>query len=478
MRLISKTTFGEYLTVSAPIHKWEEVFDTEFYEFDVQPTTPGNSKSEKIQAKIHRCMKYSIPKFLRGHVSAVFNTVQFPDVAEFQADRFFGYTTPALINKLYDIRNNNGNLLGSQGLYEALGQYFSPADLTNFQQLFNLPLQKESKGDKCAEANLDVADMQRPPKGALTPSSVQAFDTEAMKLGLRGITLVAAHHRGNRIRQHLYSYSTTSIPSSAGRGYPDVSALGHNFVVGLAGNFTAVSGTSASSPLMLANAARLSKGMSLVGWVNPAVYASYPSFINDIVDGSNHCIARESVCCNQGYYATTGWDPVTGLGSVNVTAFIATFLKFGASMPVYSKSPSATPPLRTPSALPSSQPTVAPGWLYITTYTETGCAGEVVDVEGIITGDCMLEYGTSGSSVVGSRKHICDDVYVTVEYYSDSACSENKLLATDLYGLGCARKVENYYYTDNFFSKSLYCAANRDIPPLLPVTDTPFNLLK
>eukprot|EP01035_Chromulina_nebulosa_P034151 gene34151-45790_t len=192
MRLISKTTFGEYLTVSAPIHKWEEVFDTEFYEFDVQPTTPGNSKSEKIQAKIHRCMKYSIPKFLRGHVSAVFNTVQFPDVAEFQAvqrqltqlphgtesghirtsqDRFFGYTTPALINKLYDIRNNNGNLLGSQGLYEALGQYFSPADLTNFQQLFNLPLQKvavsigghrsdsqckESKGDKCAEANLDV----------------------------------------------------------------------------------------------------------------------------------------------------------------------------------------------------------------------------------------------------------------------------------------------------------------------------------
>ena len=38
--------------------------------------------------------------------------------------------------------------------------------------------------------------------------------------------------------------------NSAGRGYPDLSALGHNFVVGLAGNFTAVSGTSASSPLM------------------------------------------------------------------------------------------------------------------------------------------------------------------------------------------------------------------------------------
>ena len=30
-------------------------------------------------------------------------------------DRYFGYTTPALINKLYDIRNNNGYKYGSQG---------------------------------------------------------------------------------------------------------------------------------------------------------------------------------------------------------------------------------------------------------------------------------------------------------------------------------------------------------------------------
>ena len=70
MHLISKTTFGEYLTVSAPIHKWEEVFDTEFYEFDVQPNPGHPQNDKKIQAKIHRCMKYSLPKFLRGHVSA------------------------------------------------------------------------------------------------------------------------------------------------------------------------------------------------------------------------------------------------------------------------------------------------------------------------------------------------------------------------------------------------------------------------
>ena len=69
MNLISKTTYGEYLTVSAPIHKWEEILDTEFYEFEVQPN-PVASEKEKIRTKIHRCMQYSLPKFLRGHVSA------------------------------------------------------------------------------------------------------------------------------------------------------------------------------------------------------------------------------------------------------------------------------------------------------------------------------------------------------------------------------------------------------------------------
>jgi tripeptidyl-peptidase-1 len=38
----------------------------------------------------------------------------------------------------------------------------------------------------------------------------------------------------------------------AGRGFPDVSALGHNYVVGIAHNFTAVSGTSAASPVVAA----------------------------------------------------------------------------------------------------------------------------------------------------------------------------------------------------------------------------------
>lgn len=97
-----------------------------------------------------------------------------------------------------------------------------------------------------------------------------------------------------------------------GRGYPDISLLAHNYVITLGGNFTAVSGTSASSPVFagyisLVNAKRLQNNLPSLGWVNPALYTYASSFVNDITEGSNNCVALGTVCCSQGYYATTGW---------------------------------------------------------------------------------------------------------------------------------------------------------------------------
>ena len=31
------------------------------------------------------------------------------------------------------------------------------------------------------------------------------------------------------------------------------------------------------------------------------------------------------MCCDEGFYATTGWDPTTGFGSVDYTGFEAAF---------------------------------------------------------------------------------------------------------------------------------------------------------
>lgn len=126
-------------------------------------------------------------------------------------------------------------------------------------------------------------------------------------------------------------FPSLSMFNSNGRAIPDVAIAGNNFHVVIAGNSYQVSGTSASAPvfagiLTLANNERLNRGKSSLGFVNPVLYSlfnSQPSLFNDITSGDNRCAARPysggpPVCCSQGFSCASGWDPVTGLGSVNV----------------------------------------------------------------------------------------------------------------------------------------------------------------
>jgi tripeptidyl-peptidase-1 len=101
-----------------------------------------------------------------------------------------------------------------------------------------------------------------------------------------------------------------------GRGFPDVSAQGTNYVV-INNNMTlsAVAGTSASSPtfagiIALLNDARMSVGKSPMGFLNPFIYEN-PSIFNDITEGNN------PGCSTKGFYAARGWDPITGNGTPN-----------------------------------------------------------------------------------------------------------------------------------------------------------------
>ncbi|QRV94555.1 hypothetical protein RhiJN_22573 [Ceratobasidium sp. AG-Ba] len=103
--------------------------------------------------------------------------------------------------------------------------------------------------------------------------------------------------------------------NKTGRGFPDVSAQGQNYQIILAGLQQGVSGTSASCPtfagiIALLNDQRLSQGKPSLGFLNPWLYAN-AGMLNDITLGSN------PGCGTQGFNATTGWDPVTGLGTPN-----------------------------------------------------------------------------------------------------------------------------------------------------------------
>jgi tripeptidyl-peptidase-1 len=119
----------------------------------------------------------------------------------------------------------------------------------------------------------------------------------------------------------------SSMYNTAGRGYPDVALLGHNYQVVIGGGTYTVSGTSASSPVFagfvtLINNYRASIGKGPVGFINPALYqfaAQKKPVFNDITVGENNCCAGSpgsQVCCQYGFNATAGWDPLTGLGSV------------------------------------------------------------------------------------------------------------------------------------------------------------------
>ncbi|OCH86873.1 family S53 protease [Obba rivulosa] len=107
----------------------------------------------------------------------------------------------------------------------------------------------------------------------------------------------------------------------SGRGFPDVSAQSRDFVIVRDAQLATVSGTSCASPtfaslIALLNDALIAAGKPALGFINPLLYAN-PSILTDIMDGSN------PGCGTDGFNATNGWDPVTGLGTPNFTLFQA-----------------------------------------------------------------------------------------------------------------------------------------------------------
>jgi len=103
--------------------------------------------------------------------------------------------------------------------------------------------------------------------------------------------------------------------NKSGRGYPDVAAQGLGYQVVINGTIFSVGGTSASTPtfasvISLLNDFRIASGKSPLGFLNPWLYKSTTAAgLNDITSGNN------PGCGTNGFNATVGWDPVTGLGT-------------------------------------------------------------------------------------------------------------------------------------------------------------------
>jgi len=82
--------------------------------------------------------------------------------------------------------------------------------------------------------------------------------------------------------------------------------------------------------ITLINGMRIQAGKRPIGFLNQIIYAlaeSDPSAFNDITSGINNCCADPNgapppqVCCQYGFTCAQGWDPVTGVGSINFAVF-------------------------------------------------------------------------------------------------------------------------------------------------------------
>ena len=180
---------------------------------------------------------------------------------------------------------------------------------------------------------------------------VCSTDTGAYITSGGGFSTVAPQPAWQRAAVAAYLASPGVLPAAGSfnprnRAYPDVAAIGHNFLISQSGaswplpNTSDQDGTSISAPIWagiisLVNAARLAAGKPTVGFANPAIYhlgATEPGAWHDVTAGSNRgtesgcdgpacSIGSSNVC--PGFSAAPGFDAATGWGSPNVKELIA-----------------------------------------------------------------------------------------------------------------------------------------------------------
>lgn len=104
--------------------------------------------------------------------------------------------------------------------------------------------------------------------------------------------------------------------------------MGYTLTLGQLGVFiegfgTLIYGTSLSAPIWasiitLINEERTKEGKPPVGFVNPVLYA-HPEAFHDVTRGTN------PGCGTQGFPASPGWDPSTGLGTPDYPKLLKIF---------------------------------------------------------------------------------------------------------------------------------------------------------
>ena len=232
----------------------------------------------------------------------------------------------------------------------------------------------------------------------------------------------------------------TGVPDNGARNVPDVafaaSASHDGFLIYNAGSLSVVGGTSAGAPSFAGIATLLNHYLTStnaqpsagLGNMNPRLYGlaqASPSVFHDITSGDNvvDVVCSRARNCTPGavgYNTGTGYDQVTGLGSVDAYALVTSW---NATGPVVSRSEAAMTVLSDSSSLPGSGNAVLTAT--VTTAnggTPSGTVGFYLN--GALLGTAPLA-GSGGAavatlSVTGTQLAAGTDA-ISAQYSGDSA---------------------------------------------------------
>ncbi|KAJ6495229.1 subtilisin-like protein [Mycena sanguinolenta] len=115
----------------------------------------------------------------------------------------------------------------------------------------------------------------------------------------------------------------TSLYNRNGRGIPDVAMQALNVNFAWEGSYWILNGTSCATPIFAAMIALINDRLiaarrPVLGFLNPLLYSPLGrAAFSDVTSGSN------PGCGTNGFSASRGWDPVTGLGTPNFERLLA-----------------------------------------------------------------------------------------------------------------------------------------------------------
>lgn len=238
---------NDYITADASVETWQNMFLTTLYVWE-------DNRPELLGMHYNLAETYHIPVTLNSHITSIMGICQVPPVlvhhsAVKQREKLENIlstpTTVAQLNSLYGISSNVGSSSIHQSVFETNNQNFEQSDLLGFQKYFRLtqqaatttgitPLTSGCTINACAEGSLDiqyimgiaqtlptiywhvnstntdafigyltaVAATTNPPtvlsiswganENQVPASYLNAFNTEALKLSLAGVTIFAS----------------------------------------------------------------------------------------------------------------------------------------------------------------------------------------------------------------------------------------------------------------------------------------------